>query len=66
MTQERTLARPQTQMVQVHGDPSTGGPSPLLQQAAGYADVARQARANCQRGADAEQELGRRRNRSGQ
>jgi len=69
MTQEKTIARPsgqETQMVQVHGDPSTGGPSPLLQQVAEYGHVARQARADCQRGAEAEQELAKRRNRSGQ
>jgi hypothetical protein len=48
------------------GDPHDDGPSPLLAQAQGYAQVARQAYDECERGADAERELDRRRNRSGQ
>jgi len=46
--------------------PETGGPSPLLQQAQGFADVAREENENCARGVDAETALNRRRNTSGQ
>lgn len=48
------------------GDPFDENAGDLRQQAASYANIARQARDDCQRGADAEKELERRRNRSGQ
>lgn len=43
-----------------------GDPSELLQQARGWAAVAQQAHQRCQSGADAEQEVHRRRNQPGQ
>lgn len=49
------------------GDPpASPGGSSLAQQARRFAEVARAAYANCDHGAAAEQELSRRRNRSGQ
>jgi hypothetical protein len=69
MTREKTITRPTEQepeIVQSSSNPPANGPSPLLQQATEYADVAREALADCQRGAEAEQELIKRRNRSGQ
>jgi hypothetical protein len=69
MPQEKTVTRPrrqETESVESHGDPPADGPSPLLQQAAEFAMVARQSLEDCQRGVEAEQELVRRRNRSGQ
>ena len=45
-------------------DPSSAGS--LLQQAQGFAQVAREALRDCERGADAEKELHNRRNQSGQ
>lgn len=46
--------------------PEDGGPNKLMQQAEGHANAARRARENCKTGAEAEQELQRRRNTSGQ
>jgi hypothetical protein len=46
--------------------PAPPGGSSLAQQAHGYAEAARRARAQCQQGQAAEQELHKRRNRSGQ
>lgn len=69
MTREKIITRPseqETEGVQSGGDPSADGPSPLLQQAAEYAKIAREALEDCQRGAEAEQELSKRRNQSGQ
>ncbi|MBN1852627.1 MAG: hypothetical protein JW829_07875 [Pirellulales bacterium] len=53
------------EMVDSGGD-APAQPSPLLQQAAEYAKIARAALEDCQRGEKAEQELLLRRNRSGQ
>lgn len=47
-------------------DTAEPGGSGLLRQARGFANAARQARDNCQTGEEAENELRRRRNRSGQ
>jgi hypothetical protein len=65
MEQQRTRQRTQ--------DPVGGGDAPaapggasLMQQARGYGNVARQSRENCQQGHAAEQELHKRRNRSGE
>jgi len=69
MTSEKTITRPpaqETETAQPGGDSPADGPSPLLQQAAAYANVAREALQDCQRDGEAEQELIRRRNRSGQ
>jgi hypothetical protein len=46
--------------------PAAPGGASLAQQSRGYAGVARRARENCQHGQAAEQELHKRRNRSGQ
>ncbi len=59
VTRERELGGP-------GADPFEENAGDLRQQAAAYANIAREARDDCQRGADAEQELQRRRNRSGQ
>lgn len=48
------------------GDPFEGQGPNLAQQAAAYAEIARTAREECGQGVDAENELQRRRNRSGQ
>jgi hypothetical protein len=69
MTQEKTVIRPpkqETEVAQFHGDTPAEGPSPLAQQAAEYGRVARESLEDCQRGAEAEQELMSRRNRPGQ
>ena len=69
MMRERTITRPpeqETEEAQFQGDPGAEGPSPLLQQAAAFGRVAREALEDCQRGADAEQELQKRRYQSGQ
>ena len=69
MTTERTVIHApgqETEIAQVQGGPPDGGPSPLLRQAAEFAKVARESLEDCQRGAEAEQELAKRRNRSGQ
>ncbi len=69
MTREKIITRPseqETEVVESGSGPPADGPSPLLQQAAEYAKVAREALEDCQRGAEAEQELLKRRNRSGQ
>ena len=67
MTQQRTRTiTTDHEPGQPDGDPFADGGGDLRQQAAAYANIAREARDDCQRGADAEQELHRRRNRSGQ
>ena len=69
MPRERTVHRTPVRNMEVAelaGDPCADGPSPLLQQASEFGKVAREALEDCQRGADAEQELARRRNRSGE
>lgn len=67
MTRQRTrTTTTDHDLGQPDRDPFTDGGDDLRQQAAAYANIARQARDDCQRGADAEQELHRRRNRSGQ
>ena len=69
MTREKTVTRPpeqETEVAQFHGDPPADRPSPLLKQASEYSKVAREALDDCQRGAEAEEELKKRRNRSGQ
>ncbi|MCO6456009.1 MAG: hypothetical protein J5I93_11985 [Pirellulaceae bacterium] len=48
------------------GDPLQPQPGNLREQAAAFARIAREAHADCERGADAEQQLQRRRNQSGQ
>lgn len=48
------------------GDPLPGQGGQLREQAAAFARIAREALEDCDRGADAEQQLVRRRNRSGQ
>lgn len=49
-----------------HTEPDAAGPSPLLEQAQAWANVAREAHQNCVRGDEAERMLERRRNTSGQ
>ena len=67
MNQDKTMQRiTRAQQEQPAAPLTGGGPSPLLQQAAAYTQVARDALADCERGIDAELELQRRRNRSGQ
>jgi hypothetical protein len=67
MTQQRTRTLTQEHAVGGPGtDPFEENTGDLRQQAAAYANIAREAHDDCQRGADAEQELARRRNRSGQ
>jgi hypothetical protein len=46
--------------------PEPGGPSPLLEQAMAWTNVARQANDECVKGDEAEKELQSRRNESGQ
>jgi len=68
VTEKKTITRPsgpQTDDQQLHAAESDQ-PSPLLQQAAAYGKVARESLEDCQRGAEAEQELEKRRNQSGQ
>ncbi len=48
------------------GDPSDPSAGNLLEQARGWGEVAREAYDDCEKGKDAEAELHRRRNRSGQ
>jgi hypothetical protein len=67
MTQQKT--RTATREQEVAGpaaDPLEENGGGLRQQAAAFAHVAREAHADCQRGDEAERELQRRRNRSGQ
>ena len=60
-TRQRTLpAEPSESALE------SGGPSPLLQQAQAWANVAREANDECVRGEEAERELLARRNESGQ
>ena len=67
MSQEKTLPRKRQREEEAAAAPApeSGGNS-LANQAAAYAQVAREALENCERGIDAERELHRRRNRSGQ
>lgn len=63
---DRTLARPITQQPPAPSDAPDDAPSPLLAQAGAYGRVAREARADAEHVTDADQELTRRHNRSGQ
>jgi hypothetical protein len=66
MTQQQTRQHHRTQPIEVSGpDPFEGGGG-LQEQAAAFAQVAREARRECDQGADAESTLHARRNRSGQ
>ncbi len=67
MTLQKTQERTANQQIEnPGGDPFEGGAGNLAQQATAFANVARQARQDCERGADAERALEARRNRSGQ
>jgi len=69
MTLDRTVTRRRTTPDETETDrtdPLAAEASPILEQAAGFAEVARQAHAESQRGTDAVEELQLRRNRSGQ
>ena len=66
MNEQTRTARPRKQTADGPGDHTPDEESSLLQQAAAWGGVARQAREDCEKGAEAEQELLRRRNRSGQ
>ena len=67
MDQQRTLHRPNPdEQIESASGPPEGGPNPVLEQATAYAQVAREALEECDRGADAHRELERRRNKSGQ
>jgi hypothetical protein len=63
---DRTLARPVTQQMPSPSESPDDAPSPLLAQANAHARVAREARADTAHVTDADQELTRRHNRSGQ
>ncbi len=66
---DQTLVRPVEQAPPTAGPvvpEEASGAGAILQRASAWRDVARQARQNCQRGAEAEKELQRRRNSSGQ
>jgi hypothetical protein len=67
MTQQQQTHQAQQTVSNPSDDttPRPGGGG-LLEQAQGYANAARRARENCKNGEDAEQELLRRRNQSGQ
>ena len=68
MTIQRTRPIPTQEKSISAGSPGDDSSSPgsLLEQAQGFAQVARDALRDCQRGADAEKELHNRRNQSGQ
>ncbi len=67
MTTQQTRTHLPTQPAQVlDSEPAGGSPSGLLQQAATYGNIARQALENCQLGLSADEALRRRRNQSGQ
>ncbi len=66
---DQTLVRPMDPSTRTAGPGDPGEPSgaaAILERAAAWREVAREARRRCQRGAEAEQELQRRRNSSGQ
>lgn len=67
MPQDRTI-KARTRQTGPAGDPEEGAAagSPLLEQAQGFAQAARDAMNDCQRGEEAVREMQRRRNRSGQ
>ncbi len=67
MTYDKTISRRarQSEPADEPEEPFTAA-SPLMEQAKGFAQVARDAVNDCQRGEDALKELQRRRNRSGQ
>ena len=58
--------RKQRQAEASAGPAETGGPSPLLEQAQAWANIARDAHDNCVKGEEAEKVLHQRRNSSGQ
>jgi len=66
MTLERTRTREKPAPPQEAPAPETPGGSDLLQQAAAYGKLAREAREDCEKGALAAKELENRRNASGQ
>lgn len=68
MTIQRTMSAPPRQQTTSSSSGGEGGSSggSLLEQAQGFAQVAREAVQDCQRGTDAAKELLRRRNQSGQ
>ena len=66
MEQQRTRQRTQDPVGGSGDAPAAPGGANLMQQARGYGNVARRSRENCQQGHAAEQELHKRRNRSGQ
>jgi hypothetical protein len=67
MTIQRTMTAPNQQKNLSAGPAGDDGSAgTLLQQAQGFAQVAREALRDCERGVDAERELQNRRNQSGQ
>ena len=66
MEQQRTRQRIQDPVAGSGDAPVAPGGAGLMQQARGYGNVARRSRQNCQQGHAAEQELHKRRNRSGE
>jgi hypothetical protein len=63
---DTTTCRKRRQAESGDAPEETGGPSPLLEQAQAWADVAREAHDNCVKGDEAERALHQRRNTSGQ
>ena len=61
----RTLIK-KRQIESSGGPEETGAPSPLLERAQAWANVAREAHDNCVKGDEAEKQLNQRRNSSGQ
>lgn len=66
MTHDRTILRRARQAGPPEEEQPITAASPILEQAKGFAKVARDAMKDCDRGEDALKELHRRRNRSGQ
>ena len=69
MPREKTTMPPtrrETETVDSADDPSAEGTSLLLEQAAAFGEIAAAAMADCNHGANAENELDKRRNQSGQ
>jgi hypothetical protein len=67
MTRQKTKEHVREQRTEHSGDDPFGdGPGNLQQQAAAYANIAHEARRDCEKGPDAERALAARRNRSGQ
>jgi hypothetical protein len=64
--QEMRTRRRKTHVEPTEAGPETGGPSPLLEQALAWTNVARDANDDCVKGDEAEKELRARRNESGQ